>query len=115
MPAAGQKRRAAGVAVRRLVLSSSRVDWPAQPSLDLAQNYFSRISWVVSIVLLPPLPVAILALFVHWDDIGAPSSLQPFRERRCGFHARQLLFVKWHQRLVLQAGDFVLYQQLPTF
>src|SRR6516164_3915653 len=36
-------------------LSSSRVDWPAQPSLDLAQNYFSRISWIVSIVLLPPL------------------------------------------------------------
>jgi hypothetical protein len=35
-------------------LSSSRVDWPAQPSLDLAQNYFSRISWIVSIVLLPP-------------------------------------------------------------
>jgi hypothetical protein len=33
-------------------LSSSRVDWPAQPSLDLAQNYFSRISWIVSIVLL---------------------------------------------------------------
>ena len=33
-------------------LSSSRVDWLAQPSLDLAQNYFSRISWIVSIVLL---------------------------------------------------------------
>src|SRR6516225_1701116 len=43
-------------------LSSSRVDWPAQPSLDLAQNYFSRISWIVSIVLLPPLLVAIRAL-----------------------------------------------------
>jgi len=54
-----------------LGISSSRVDWPAQPSLDLAQNYFSRISWIVSIVLLPPLPVAILALFVHWDDDGA--------------------------------------------
>src|SRR5215469_12336326 len=43
-------------------LSSSRVDWPAQPSLNLAQNYFSRISWIVSIVLLPPLLVAIRAL-----------------------------------------------------
>jgi Histidine kinase-, DNA gyrase B-, and HSP90-like ATPase len=42
--------------------SSSRVDWPAQPSLHLAQNYFSRISWIVSIVLLPPLLVAIRAL-----------------------------------------------------
>jgi hypothetical protein len=42
--------------------SSSRVDWLAQPSLDLAQNYFSRISWIVSIVLLPPLLVAIRAL-----------------------------------------------------
>ena len=110
-----EKQEPPGVVAPAARLSSSRVDWPAQPSLDLAQNYFSRISWVVSIVLLPPLPVAILALFVHWDDIGAPSSLQPFRERRCGFHARQLLFVKWHQRLVLQAGDFVLYQQLPTF
>jgi len=28
---------------------------------DLAQNYFSRISWIVSIVLLWPLAVAILA------------------------------------------------------
>jgi len=36
-------------------LSSSRVDWLAQPSLHLAQNYFSRISWIVSIVLLPSL------------------------------------------------------------
>jgi hypothetical protein len=34
-------------------LCSSRVDWPAQPSLNLAQNYFSRISWIVSIVLYP--------------------------------------------------------------
>jgi hypothetical protein len=34
-------------------LCSSRVDWPAQPSLNLAQNYFSRISWIVSIVLCP--------------------------------------------------------------
>src|SRR5215467_14194950 len=80
-----------GVKAPAARLSSSRVDWPAQPSLDLAQNYFSRISWIVSIVLLPPLPVAILALFVHWDESG-PSSLQLFRERRCGFHARQLLF-----------------------
>jgi hypothetical protein len=34
-------------------LCSSRVDWPAQPPLNLAQNYFSRISWIVSIVLCP--------------------------------------------------------------
>src|SRR5215831_8190088 len=57
-----KKKRAAGVAVRRLVLAPRRVDWPAQPSLDLTQNYFSRISWIVSIVLLPPLLVAIRAL-----------------------------------------------------
>src|SRR6516165_11036371 len=57
----GKAREPPGVKFQRLVLSSSRVDWPAQPSLDLAQNYFSRISWIVSIVLLPPLPVAILA------------------------------------------------------
>src|SRR5262249_6769041 len=49
-------------ATQRLGISSSRVDWPAQPFLDLAQNYFSRISWIVSIVLLPPLLVAIRAL-----------------------------------------------------
>jgi len=45
--AAVEKRRTAGVAVRRLVLAPRRVDWPAQPSLDLAQNYFIRISWIV--------------------------------------------------------------------
>ena len=66
-----EKQEPLGVVAPAARLSSSRVDWPAQPSLDLAQNYFSRISWIVSIVLLPPLPVAILALFVHWDDVGA--------------------------------------------
>src|SRR5262249_32940446 len=63
MPAAVKKKRAAGVAVRRLVLAPRRVDWPAQPSLDLAQNYFSRISWIVSIVLLPP-------LLVYWISVA---------------------------------------------
>jgi hypothetical protein len=63
MPAAGQKRReplawqSGGSS-----LAPRRVDWPAQRFLDLAQNYFSRISWIVSIVLLPPLLVAIRAL-----------------------------------------------------
>src|SRR5262249_42584288 len=32
--AAVEKKRTAGVAVRRLVLAPRRVDWPAQPSLD---------------------------------------------------------------------------------
>ena len=57
----GKAREPPGVIAPAARLSSSRVDWPAQPSLDLAQNYFSRISWIVSIVLLAPLPVAILA------------------------------------------------------
>ena len=57
-----KKKRAAGVAVRRLVLAPRGLTGLAQPSLDLAQNYFSRISWIVSIVLLPPLLVAIRAL-----------------------------------------------------
>src|SRR6516225_1371752 len=60
--AAVEKKRTAGVAVRRLVLAPRRVDWPAQPSLDLAQNYFSRISWIVSIASPTPLLVAIGAL-----------------------------------------------------
>jgi hypothetical protein len=47
---------------RRLVLAPRGLTGLAQPSLDLAQNYFSRISWIVSIVLLPPLLVAIRAL-----------------------------------------------------
>jgi len=42
-----------GVKAPAARLCSSRVDWPAQPSLNLAQNYFSRISWIVSIVLYP--------------------------------------------------------------
>src|SRR5262249_6615956 len=36
--AAVEKKRTAGVAVRRLVLAPRRVDWPAQPSLDLAHR-----------------------------------------------------------------------------
>src|SRR5437870_1612357 len=28
--------------------------------------------------------------------------------------ARTIVIIKWHQRLVLQAGDFVLYQQLDA-
>jgi len=52
--AAVEKKRAAGVAVRRLILAPRGLTGLAQPSLDLAQNYFSRISWIVSIVLLPP-------------------------------------------------------------
>jgi hypothetical protein len=59
MPAAGQKEESRWRGSPAARLSSSRVDWPAQPFLDLAQNYFSRISWIVSIVLLPPLLVAI--------------------------------------------------------
>jgi len=60
--AGGETREPPGRKAPAARLSSSRVDWPAQPSLDLAQNYFSRISWIVSIVLLPPLLVAIRAL-----------------------------------------------------
>jgi hypothetical protein len=53
MPAAGQKRREPLVwQSGGSSLAPRRVDWPAQPFLVLAQNYFSRISWIVSIVLL---------------------------------------------------------------
>src|SRR5262249_24638216 len=40
-----------------------------------------------------------------------PSSLQLFRERRCGFHARQLLFRKMASAISSAAGRF---RPLPT-
>jgi hypothetical protein len=41
---AGKVREPLGVAAPAARLSSLRVDWPAQPPLNLAQNYFCRTS-----------------------------------------------------------------------